>query len=163
MGFNSGFKGLIYTFQTWYNEAKGHHRDFTQGVATDIVTNNRVQTLNIRLTPWKRISSESNSFSVSQEIFPVYGTRKVSLIKVTEARDTSIILRQTNPTKTSHYIFCTIHFNITLPFTTRSSKWFFPSRFPHQKSLCISVIPICSTFPTYLNLSYHLFFNIVLG
>lgn len=43
--------------------------------------------------------------------------------------------RQTNPVRAPPFNFLTVHFNIILLLTSRSSKWFHTLRFPHQNTV----------------------------
>jgi hypothetical protein len=61
------------------------------------------------------------------------------------------ISRQNDPGHAPSF-FSNILFNIILPSTPGSYKWFPPLRFPHQNPLCTSPYPIRATCPAHLNL-----------
>ena len=60
------------------------------------------------------------------------------------------VLSQINPLYVFLSCFLQLHFNINIPSTPVSSKWFFPSRFPTKTLYPRLVSPIHATCPAYL-------------
>jgi len=67
------------------------------------VSNIGYKILTLRLTPWMNISPGSNSCSASQEISRFIASPKVRYQGHRNSKHV-LIMRQTNPIKTSHYI-----------------------------------------------------------
>lgn len=77
----------------------------------------------------------------------LYGIRRFITV-FTATRHWSLSLMRSIQS-TPPLCFLKVHFNITLPFTTRSSNWFFPSRFPPNPFIQMSS-PLWAKCPAYL-------------
>ena len=80
-------------------------------------------------------SWKANSSSASQEI------PRILLNRVPTSPAPVPILRQINPVYVSSAYCFTINFNIILPSTPGSSKWYLPLMFPHQNPICTFPLP----------------------
>jgi hypothetical protein len=89
-------------------------------------------------SPWEVIT-----FSASKNIFSMLWNQKIHhrIYKSPLAP----FLCQMYPIYTLSSCSYKTHFNISLPFKSRSSKWFLSFRIYNQISICISLLPILAT------------------
>jgi hypothetical protein len=79
-------------------------------------------------------SSKNYSCSANQSIPHISRNSNIHY-RIHKNRSPVPFLSQINPVHIIRTDFFKIHFNISLPFTCRSSKWSLPLIFPHQNSL----------------------------
>ena len=95
------------------------------GSRKNSLNHNDVKTIHsVEQTPW-----EANWSSARQEIPPILWNQKVHY-RIHKSPPCVPILSQINPVHDPPSNCLKLHFNIILPSTSRSSKWFFPSDFP---------------------------------
>jgi len=95
------------------------------------------------------VPSEANWFSPSQEI-PCNLWNPKNHYRSRKCPPPLPILKQLDPARTPPSHILKIHFNIILPSTPGSPQWSLSVRFPHQKPVHASPLPINATCPTRL-------------
>ena len=89
-------------------------------------------------------SWEVNTFSASKSIFSMLWNQKIHH-RNRKNPPIVLFLRRMYPIHTLSSCSYKIHFNISLPSKSRSSKWFLSFRIYNQISICISLLPILAT------------------
>jgi len=84
-------------------------------------------------------SWEANTYSASQEISCILWNR-IFIIAITSARHLPLSFGQINPVHATPFHFLNTYFNIILPSTPRSSKWFPSIRPPPQNRVFTSPV-----------------------
>jgi len=108
-------------------------RGTTDGATTQLHTESR-HILIFLLPPWSRVLVEANRFSARQEIPHNLWNPKVHYRR--HKCPPPVVTAEATP---SHFL--KIHFNIILPFISRSTKGSPSPRFPHQNPVCTSPLP----------------------
>jgi hypothetical protein len=85
-------------------------------------------------------SWEANSSPISQKIFHILCNPKVQY-RIYNRLPPVLILNQSQSVPVSPSHFLKIHFNIILPYNSRSSKWSLTFRSPHQNPIRTSPFP----------------------
>jgi len=97
----------------------------------------------------QRTSSEAKRFSASHEIPRILWKPNIRY-RIHKSPPPVPILSQFVPVHTLTFHFLKIHLNIIFPCKPASPKWSLSVRFPHQKSVYDSPLPIHATCPAHL-------------
>jgi hypothetical protein len=96
-----------------------------------------------------RPSREAANCAATQELPSILRNPKVHCY-VHKSPTVVPILSQINPIHTIPFYLSKIHFNILHPPTSWSSQWSLYFSLSHQYHICIPLLPIRATCPTYL-------------